>query len=120
MKQPWTLAIIYVVASLVIEAGLMIIGHLKVPQDNAILAPVVLTVPPVVAVWLCGFRRPRELATTAVLLSVLTLALTLLVGRLTGVSTGMLEPIINRSLAGFLGGVIANRLASNAPKGDGK
>ena len=118
-KQPWALAIIYVIVSLAIEAAAMVIGHLKPPQDNAVLAPIVLTIPPLVAAWLCGYRRPRMLIWTAILLSVLTLLLTAIAGRLTGISTGMVEPILNRVLVGFLAGLIANRWIARAPERDG-
>jgi hypothetical protein len=101
------MALIYVVVSLAVEAALMVAGHLKVPQHNFILAPVVLTVPPLLVAWICGYRRPKELIAVAILLSVLTLALTAIGGKLTGVSTGMTEPIIVRSLAGFLAAIIA-------------
>lgn len=101
------MAIIYVVVSLSVEATLMIVGHLKVPQHNAVLAPVVLTIPPLLVAWICGYRRPKELVAVAVLLSVLTLVFTVTFGRITGVSTGMIEPILNRLLAGFLAGLIA-------------
>lgn len=111
MHKPWVLALVYVALSLAVEAALMIVGRLRVPQDNAILAPVVLTVPPLLAAWATGRRRPRTLIVLAVLLSVLTLGLTLIAGRLTGVSTGMAEPLIVRALAGFLAGLIFNRLA---------
>ena len=106
-KQPWILAGVYVAVSLAVEAALMVFGHLKVPQHNAILAPVVLSVPPLLVAWICGYRRPKELMAVAVLLSVLTLGLTVLLGRLSGVSTGMLEPILVRTLAGFLAGTLA-------------
>ena len=48
-RQPWALAIIYMVVSLAVEAALMVLGHLKVPQGNAILAPAVLSIPPLLA-----------------------------------------------------------------------
>lgn len=120
LKQPWALAIIYVITSLAIEAAFMIVGHLKPPQDNAILGPVVLTIPPVLAAWLCGYRRPRELATVAILLSVFTLVLTVVVNWITGVNTGMIEPIVNRLLAGFVAALIANRVLAKTPTGDSK
>lgn len=101
------MALLYVVVSLAVEAALMIVGRLKVPQHNFVLAPVVLTIPPLLVAWICGYRRPKELLVVAVLLSVLTLALTVIFGKLTGVSTGMVEPIIVRTLAGFLAGTIA-------------
>lgn len=110
------MALIYVVVSLAVEAALMIVGHLKVPQHNAILAPVVLTVPPLLVAWICGYRRPKELIAVAILLSALTLALTVTFGRITGISTGMAEPILVRTLAGFLAGVIANQMAAKTEK----
>jgi len=111
-KKPWVLALIYASISLGIEAAFMIVGHLKVPQHNAILAPIVLTIPPLLTAWICGYRRPKDWVIVAALLSVLTLGLTLLAGRITHVSTGLLEPIIVRSLAGFLAGIIADRRLS--------
>lgn len=108
-KNPWALALIYASISLGVEAAVMMVGRLKVPQDNAILAPIVLTIPPLLTAWICGYRRPKDWVTVAALLGVLTLVFTLLAGRLTQVSTGLLEPIIVRSIAGFLGGMIAAR-----------
>ena len=108
-RKPWAMAIIYVIASLAVEAVFIVVGRLKVPQDNAILAPIVLTIPPLLVAWTCGYRRPKELILVAVSLSLMTLGLTAVAGKLTGVSTGMLEPIINRTLAGFLVGLIAVR-----------
>ncbi len=117
MRKPWVLALVYVALSLAVEAALMIFGRLRVPQDNAILAPVVLTVPPLLAAWATGCRRPRALIVLAVLLSVLTLGLTSVGGRITGVSTGMAEPLIVRALAGLLAGLIFNRIPSATPPG---
>ena len=106
--KPWVLAVVYVALSLAVEAALMVVGRLRVPQDNAILAPVVLTVPPLLAAWATGRRRPRDLVVLAVLLSVLTLVLTLAAGRLTGVKTGLAEPLIVRAVAGFLAGLVTS------------
>jgi hypothetical protein len=39
-------------------------------------------------------------------------AVTLTVNKLSGISTGLLEPIINRSVAGFLAATITNRIVS--------
>jgi len=109
-EKPWALALVYVAFSLAVEAALMVIGRLRVPRDNAILAPIVLTVPPLLAAWLTGRRRLRDLLPLAVLLSVLTLILTLAAGRVTGIKTGLAEPLIVRSAAGFLAGLILNRI----------
>jgi hypothetical protein len=110
-EKPWVLALVYVALSLAVEAALMVVGRLRVPQDNAILAPVVLTVPPLLAAWAIGRRRLRELLLLALLLSALTLVLTLAAGRLTGVKTGIVEPLIVRAAAGFLAGLVT------APRG---
>jgi hypothetical protein len=65
------------------------------------------------AAGLSGYRRPlRDFLTVAALAAVLTLLITVVVSRLSGVSTGMTEPIINRSIAGFLASAITNRLGS--------
>ena len=91
----------WVVASrLLLDTG-HLIGHLQVPRDNAILAPVVLTVPPVVAAWICGYRRFDAILVISVSLSVLTLILTLVVSKRTGIA----DAIFNRALAGLLAGV---------------
>ncbi|MCX7010420.1 MAG: hypothetical protein NTY53_24795 [Kiritimatiellaeota bacterium] len=113
-KKPWAVALIYVGISLGLEAALIVIGGLRVPRDNAILAPVVLTLPPLLTAWLGGYRWPGELMVMALALAVLTLVLTLLFGNLTGVSTGLLEPLLVRSLAGFLTGLLVNRLMVRA------
>jgi hypothetical protein len=117
-RKPWALAIIYAAVSLAVEAGLIVVGGLRVPQDNAVIAPIVLTIPPVLAAWIAGYRRPKEWVILALLASALTLGLTLLAGRITGISTGLVEPIIVRTLAGFLAGAITNRVAAETGKRD--
>ena len=111
-RKPWAVALIYVGVSLVLEAALIVVGGLRVPRDNAILAPVVLTLPPLLTGLTCGYRWPKGVLILAGCLAVLTLGLTLLVGKLTGISTGLVEPLVVRSLAGFLAGVITNRIAA--------
>ena len=110
-RQPWVFAIAYVVVSLAVEAALIVFGRLRVPQDNAILAPVVLTVPPMLTAWICGYRRPKEFIIVAVLAGVMTLLLTAVAGRLTGISTGLAEPIVVRTIAGFFSGIISSRVS---------
>lgn len=109
-RKSWAFAIIYVVLSIGIEAAVMILFGLRVPGDVPKLRLVVLTIPPALATWVCGYRKPKEFALLALLASVLTAGISILVGRLTGVSTGMVEPIINRSIAGFLAAAITNRV----------
>jgi len=115
-RKPWALAIIYAAVSLAVEAGLIVVGRLRVPEDNAVIAPIVLTIPPVLAAWIAGYRRPKEWIILAILASVLTLGLTLLACRITGISTGLAEPIVVRTLAGFLAGTITNRVAAETGK----
>jgi hypothetical protein len=115
-RKPWALAIIYAAVSLAVEAGLIVVGGLRVPEDNAVIAPIVLTIPPVLAAWIAGYRRPKEWIILAILASVLTLGLTLLACRITGISTGLAEPIVVRTLAGFLAGTITNRVAAETGK----
>lgn len=115
-RKPWVLALVYAALSLSVEAALMVGGGFRAPRDNAILAPVVLTVPPLLAAWMTGRRQVRELLPLASLLSVLTLLLTLAAGRMTGVRTGMAEPVIVRFAAGLLAGLLtAPRDRSRSP-----
>jgi hypothetical protein len=112
-RSPWSFAAVYTGVSLAVEAVLIVIGRLKVPENNAVIAPIVLTVPPLLAAAISGFRRPpRDLWTVAALASILTLMITAVVTRLTGVSTGLAEPILNRSIAGWLSAWIASRVST--------
>jgi hypothetical protein len=102
-------AAIYVGLSIGLEAALIVVLHWKVPQDNGRIAPIILTVPPVLAaLMVCGRRRGRFIFLAAVTVG-LTLAITIGVNRLTGVSTGLAEPLANRGLAGFLAAMIMGR-----------
>ena len=107
--KPSTLAIVYVAISLAVEAAVTLLGGLRVPRDNAILAPIVLSVPPVLTAWLAGCRRTRHFLVMAAGLALLTLLLTAVAGRLTGVSTGLIEPIVVRGIAGHLVGIAVHR-----------
>lgn len=103
-------AAVYVVLSLGTEAILIGVLGWKVPQDNARIAPLILTIPPVLAAWLLGYRGWRRFIVLVGLTVVLTLVITAIVTRLTGVSIGLVEPLINRSLAGFLAAMATSRL----------
>lgn len=109
VRKSLVFAAIYVVVSLALEAALMILLHWKVPQDNYRLAPCVLTIPPLLASWLAGYRRPKQLVLLAGVTFVLTMLITLGVTRITGIAMGLAEPLFNRSLAGFLAAVITLR-----------
>jgi hypothetical protein len=96
LKRPWAFAILYTCISLGVEGALIVLAGLRVPQDNKLLAPVVLTVPPVLSALVAGFRRLGEFVPVALLTIVLTVGLTIVANKSTGVSTGLLEPIIVR------------------------
>ncbi|MFA6545798.1 MAG: hypothetical protein WCS99_15375 [Limisphaerales bacterium] len=109
-KAPWAFALIYTALSMATEIVLIVVFHLKIPRHNAIIAPIILTFPPLLAAWIAGRQSRRELVILAALTAVLTVIVTGTVTRFTGVSTGLLEPLINRPVAGFLAIVIANAL----------
>jgi hypothetical protein len=113
-KNPWTFAVLYMAISMATEIILIVVVGLRVPRDNRSIAPVLLTVPPVLAAWIGGYRRPKGFAVVVVLTALLTLGITLAANALTGIRTGMAEPILTRSLAGLLGAAITNRLAPGA------
>ncbi len=119
-RKAWAFAIIYLALSLGFEASLIIFGGLRVPEDNATIAPLILTIPPILAVLLAGYRKPKEFVVLLVLTVVLTVAITLTVNKLTGISTGLLEPIINRSIAGFVAATITNRLLNRGSREIGR
>jgi hypothetical protein len=101
----------YVALSLLIEAASIVVGRLKVPADDLLLAPIVLTVPPMLVAWICGYRTRRTFFVAAGSTALLTFVFTVAAGRLTGVSTGLTEPVVVRFLAG-LGGAFSARRAS--------
>lgn len=112
-RNPWAFAGFYMATSLLVEIFLMVGVGWKVPQDNARIAPVLLTLAPALAAALSGFRRPlKDLLTVVAFASLLTLLITVVVSRLSGISTGLIEPIINRSIAGWLAAAITNRLSA--------
>jgi hypothetical protein len=101
-SHPVVFAVIYTLVSLATEIVLLVVFRLKIPQHNFIIAPIVLTVPPLITAWLAGYRSSRSLLICALLTSILTLIVTIVVTRATGVSVGLREPIISRSIAGFV------------------
>lgn len=103
----WAFALVYTAVSIGTEVAL-IVGGLEVPRDNAVIAPIILTLPPLGAAWLAG-RRRRELVLLAALTALLTIVVTLTVNRLTGVVTGLLEPLINRPIAALLAALVVER-----------
>jgi len=111
-RNPWVFAVLYMAISMATEIILIVVVGLRVPRDNKVIAPILLTLAPVLAALIGGFRRPKVFAINVVLTAALTLGITLVANALTGIHTGMIEPIISRSVAGLLGAEITNRLAS--------
>lgn len=108
--SPWAFALVYTALSMATEIVLIVVFRLKIPQHNAIIAPVILILPPIVAAWIAGYRSPKDLGITAALTSLSTLVVTLTVTHFTKVNTGLLEPLINRPIAAWLAAVLANRI----------
>jgi len=108
--SPWLFAIVYTALSMATEIVLIVVFRLKIPQHNAVIAPIILSGPPMLAAWFAGYRSRKEFIVLAGLTAVLTLIVTLTVTHFTGVSTGLREPLINRPIAAVLAAVIANKL----------
>jgi hypothetical protein len=115
----WGFGIIYTALSLGVEIILLVVVRLRIPQDNKIIAPIILVVAPLLAAWVCGYRKRSAIAVVAVLALVLTLLFTMVFGRLTGISTGLGPPILIRSLAGFFAALATQRLIRNAMGNEG-
>lgn len=115
IKPPWAFALIYTALSMATEIVLIVVFRLRIPQQNAIIAPIILTIPPLLAAWIAGYRSPKELVVVAVATAVFTLVVTLTVTHFTGVATGLLEPLINRPIAGFLAALLSNVICRRPP-----
>lgn len=111
-RNPWVFSVLYMAVSMATEIVLIVVVGLRVPRDNKVIAPILLTLAPVLAALIGGYRRPKVFAINVVLTAALTLGITLAANALTGIHTGIVEPIISRSLAGLLGTAITNRPAS--------
>ena len=112
-RRPWAFALAYVAVSLLVEIVLIVGVGWKIPRDNARIAPILLTLPPVLVVGASGYRRPfKDFAATAALLALLTVLITVVVNRITGITTGLTEPIVNRAVAAWLIAVFMNRVTA--------
>ena len=109
MSHPLAFGLIYMALSMAIEIVLLVVVRLRIPDDNAIIAPILLVVSPVAAALICGRRRPATVITLAILTVVLTLVCVMGFGRLTGISTGVAPPIVLRTLAGTLAAALSAR-----------
>lgn len=114
-RRPLAFAIVYMLISMGTEIVLIAAVGLRIPEDNRFIAPVLLTLPPLLAPLVCGYRRPKGYAVAALSTAVLTVAITRATNVLTGIDTGVVEPIVTRSIAGFLGALIAGRVAPPRP-----
>jgi hypothetical protein len=110
LSHPLVFGVIYMALSMAIEIALLVVGRLRIPDDNAVIAPVLLVVSPVAAALICGYRRPTAVITLAILTVVITLVCVMGFGRLTGISTGVGPPIVLRTLAGSLAAALSARL----------
>jgi len=111
-RPPWVFGLVFMGLSMFIEIVLLVVVRLHIPQDNAIIAPILLIVSPLAACWICHYRRPREIALLSILAVFFTLLFVAVFGRLTGISTGVLPPIVLRTAAGFLAALIVKRKMS--------
>jgi energy-converting hydrogenase Eha subunit A len=90
---------------------LILYFDLKPPRDNALIWPVILTIPPFLATWICRFRWPKEFWISVVVTAILTFVITQLFIKVTGVSTGVAEGAFNRAVPGLLAAAITKRVA---------
>ena len=110
-RKPLAFGVIYMALSMAIEIVLLVVVRLRIPQDNAIIAPILLIVSPAAAAVICGYRRPWEVIVVAVATVLLTLAFVMVFGRLTRISTGIAPPVVLRTLAGVLAAALTNKVA---------
>jgi hypothetical protein len=110
LSHPLAFGVIYMAVSMAVEIALLVVGRLRIPHDNAIIAPTLLIVSPVTAAFICGHRRPTTVITLAILTVAMTLVCVMGFGRLTGISTGLAPPIVLRTLAGSLAAALSSRL----------
>ena len=115
LRHPLAFGVIYMALSMVIEIALLVVGRLRIPDDNSVIAPILLIVSPVAAALICGYRRPTAVITLAILTIATTLACVMGFGRLTGMSTGLAPPIVLRTLAGSLAAALSARLSISQP-----
>lgn len=118
-RPPWVFGLVFMALSMVIEIALLVVGRLRIPQDNAIIAPIILTLSPVAAAWFCRYRRAREILLLSCLAVFFTLLLVLVFSRVTHITTGVLPPIFLRTAAGWLAAAIVNRRVASLPRGHG-
>jgi hypothetical protein len=111
-REALVFALVYTALSLATEMILVRFVGLKMHKDDALIWLIILTIPPVLAAWTCGYRRPKGFVLLVVLTAVLTFIITQIVVYCTLFHTGLVEPIIDRSIAGFLAGEITKQVAA--------
>jgi hypothetical protein len=111
-EMAWFYAFVYTTISIGTEVLLIVVARLRIPQDNAIIVPIVLTLPSILAALSFRPRRASAFLALALLTTILTFMLTAVIGRLTGINTGLALPIVVRSSAGFLAFVIARKFGA--------
>jgi hypothetical protein len=110
LSHPVAFGLIYMALSMAIEIALLVVGRLKIPDDNAVIAPTLLIVSPVAAALLCGYRTPKAVISVGVPTVLLTILFVMVFSRITGISTGVGPPIVLRTLAGSLAAALPGRV----------
>jgi len=116
-REALVFALVYTALSLATEMVLIRLAGLTVHKDDALIWLIILTIPPVLAAWTCGYRRPTEFVIVVVLTAVLTFLITHVVVKCTLFYTGLVEPIVDRSIAGFLAAEITKRVGAKTGGG---
>jgi hypothetical protein len=89
LKKVLFFTLMYLIFSLSIEAAMITFGNLEIPKDNARIAPVILSVPPVLAALIANYRTRKQFFVVVFLVIALTIVLTLIFTTLTGIFTGL-------------------------------
>jgi hypothetical protein len=110
-EMAWFYALLYTALAFGVELLLSGLLRLRVPLDNSIVVPVVITVPSLAAALLFRLRQSKAFLVLAILTALLTIAMTLVFSRLPGVNPGMAVSIVTRLAAGFLAFVVAKKIA---------
>jgi hypothetical protein len=105
-SHPLAYGFIYMGLSMAIEIALLVVFRLKIPQDNSIIAPILLIASPVCAALICGHRHGRTLVPLVLITIFLTLLLVMGFGRVTGI----VPPVIIRTLAGCCAAWLVSRV----------
>lgn len=105
-KQIWIYAASYMAFSMLAEIFLLVIVGWEIPADNTKIAFVLLTLIPVIAGILAGYKKLKVFITITILVIIFTFLFSSIFGMLTGNN----PPIIIRFCSGLLAAIIAEKL----------